>query len=155
MASDYKSKESKVLTKRERLFAEGIAMKGLDRVEAYSVAFDEDMGDEAQQNRLAGKAERLFYKPHVRRYYDGLMEQVRAAETSQAVWTKEVATEKLMFVIDKALKELETERITMARLTAVTAPVKELNSMNGLNAPTKLDMDGGMVFNIIEDQLPE
>lgn len=155
MASEYKNKENKVPTKRERLFAEGIALNGLNRVEAYSVAFDEAIGDDTQKNKLANRAERLFYKPHVHRYYEELMERVREAETSRAVWTKEIATEKLMFVIDKALEELKTERITMARLTAVTAPIKELNSMNGLNAPTKLDMEGGMVFNIIEDQLPE
>lgn len=149
--------EQRPLTKRERVFVEGIALNGLDRAESYSVAFDEAIPEDAKlYEKFLNKATRLFYKPHIRCAYDALMGQVRDAEVKQAVWNKEVATEKLMKLVEQAETEIAGERITMSRLTAITTSIKELNAMHGLNAPTKMEMEGtGMVLNIIEDRLPE
>lgn len=147
--------ESKPLTKRERVFVEGIALNGLDRAEAFSVAFDEAIGEDEQYEKVLKRATRLFYRPHIQVYYNEIMDKVRGESLAQARWTKDVATEKLLKLIEKAEQELETDRITMARLTAITNSAKELNSLHGLNAPTKVEGSGGFVLHIIEDVIPD
>lgn len=158
MAMSKSDMEQKALTKKERIFVERIVNEGLDRMESYSLTWSTALPAEDTEayEKLKSKVTRMFYKPHIRCYYDALMEDVRAGELLKARWTKEVATEKLMNLVDKAEQELEQGNVTMARLSAIQGSIKELNTMHGLNAPTKVDMEhSGFVLNIIDDGVPD
>lgn len=149
--------EQKPLTKRERNFVEQIVNNGLARDDAYSLAFDVPLPPEGTEEyeKFLKRASNLMYKPHVRRYYEALMAAVRDEAVDKAKWNKDLATEKLTKLVDVAEKEMTSNGIRMASANAMTTAIKELNQIHGLNAPTKLDVNGGLVVNIIEDELPE
>ena len=105
----------------------------------------------------------MFFRPHVYNYYQALMEEIRDKDTSKAVWTKEVATGKLMRLIEAAEADLygnpaegiAPKQMTMSRINAIVLPAKELNLMNGLNN-TNVNLNGGMIVNFVgEDEIPE
>lgn len=149
-------KKLKALTAKERNFVEAVVYDGMPRIDAYGLVFGVEVPDEGEErNKLLGKVTSLFAKPHIRAYYDDLMDEVRDEKKDKAKWNKEIATETMLKLIEKANAELDTDRITMARVTAITTASKELNTIHGLNAPTKLDVEGGLVVNIIEDVVPD
>lgn len=75
----------------------------------------------------------------------------------KAVWTKEVATEKLMRLIEKAEQDIyeDDKPITMARLSAILQPAKELNVISGLTQ-TNLNITSHEVVQFVgEDDIPD
>jgi hypothetical protein len=96
------------------------------------------------------------------------MEEVRSKEVGRGVWTKDVATKKLMALVERAEEDIYgkdregnsidggKKQITMARLNAIVLPIKELNTMNGLNTTSSVNIDGGCVVRIVgESELKE
>lgn len=147
--------ELKTLTHKQRKFIDLIAYQGLERVEAYCDAFDKDIAS-CNPETLRVQAARLFYTPHVNNYYHALMEEIRDNEVKKGVWTKEVATEKLTKLIERAEQDIyeDNKPITMSRLNAIMQPVKELNQMNGL-VSTNLNIEGTMVQICGEDEIKD
>lgn len=147
--------ELKPLLARQRKFIDLIAYQGMDRIEAYCQAYDKDIAV-VDRETIRTSASKLFYTPHVNNYYNAVMEDIRDNETKKGVWTKEVATEKLMNIIEKAEQEIHEEGkpITMSRLQAIMQPVKELNLMNGFNQ-TNLNVEGQVVQIIGESDIPD
>lgn len=147
--------ELKTLLPKQRQFIDLIVYQGLKREEAYCEAFKKNIA-ECNAETLRTAAAKLFYTPHVNNYYHALMEEVRDKETKKAVWTKEVATEKLMNLIERAEQDIynENKPITMSRLTAIMQPVKELNLMNGFNQ-TNVSLDGQIVQICGEEDIPD
>lgn len=147
--------ELKPLQPNQREFINLIAYKGLDRIEAYCQAYDKTV-DDSNRESVRVCAAKIFHLPHVHNYYQAVMEEIRDNETKKGVWTKEVATEKLTKLIEKAEQEIydENKQITMSRLNAIMLPVKELNLMNGFNA-TNLNIDGQVVQICGENEIPE
>lgn len=153
--------ELKTLTPRQRTFIELIAYKGLSREEAYCQAYSKD-SSAANPETTRVSAAKIFYTPHVNSYYHALMEEIRDVEVKKGVWTKEVATEKLMRLIDRAEQDIygdenvgiQPGKITMSRLQAIMLPVKELNQMNGFNQ-TNLNIEGKLVQICGEDDISE
>lgn len=147
--------ELKPLLPKQRKFIELIVYQGLKREEAYCEAYEKDLAS-ANPETLRVAASKAFYTPHINNYYHALMEEVRDNETKKAVWTKEVATEKLIKLIERAEQDIyqDSKQITMSRLNAIMLPVKELNLMNGFNQ-TNLNVDGQIVQICGEDDIPE
>lgn len=154
--------ELRALNSKEREFIHQIVYQGLPREEAYAsvseIEFTED-----NRKKIRSAANSMFFRPHVYNYYQALMEEVRDKDTSKAVWTKEVATGKLMRLIEAAEKDLygdptqgiAPKQMTMSRINAIVLPAKELNLMNGLNN-TNVNLNGGMVVNFVgEDEIPD
>lgn len=147
--------ELKPLSAKHRKFIHLIVYQGLPREEAYCEALEKDINT-MNSEALRVNAAKLFYQPHINNYYHALMEEIRDNEVKKAVWTKEVATEKLMKLIEKAETEVynENKPITMSRLQAIMQPAKELNLMNGLNQ-TNLNIEGQIVQICGEEDIPE
>lgn len=149
----------KSLRSNQRKFIELIVYQGLDRMEAYVQANNKVMTD-ANYESIRTAAAKLFYTPHVNSYYHALMEEIRDKEVKKGVWTKEVATEKLIKLIEKAESDIygddvnAPKQLTMSRLNAIILPAKELNLMNGFNQ-TNVNVDGCLVQICGEDAIPE
>lgn len=154
--------ELRALSSKEREFIHQIVYQGLPREEAYASVSEIEFNDE-NAKRLRTQANSMFFRPHVYNYYQALMEEVRDRNTSKAVWTKEVAEQKLVRLIEAAEKDLygdaangvAPKQMTMSRINAIILPAKELNLMNGLNS-TNVNLNGGMVVNFVgEDEIPD
>lgn len=146
----------KPLKAEERIFVRNIVVNGLSPVEAYSDAFNISITED-NESTIQGKATRCLKKENVNALYNALMEEVRDNEIKKAVWTKEVATEKLMKLIEKAEADIyeQDKPITMARLSAILQPAKELNVINGFTQ-TNLNITSQEVVRFVgEDEIPE
>lgn len=154
--------ELRALSSKEREFIHQIVYQGLPREEAYAsvseIEFTED-----NKKKIRSAANSMFFRPHVYNYYQALMEEIREKDTGKALWTKEVATGKLMRLIEAAEKDLygdpsqgiAPKQMTMSRINAIVLPAKELNMMNGYNS-SNVNLNGGMVVNFVgEDEIPE
>lgn len=151
--------ELKPLRPQQRDFINLIAYQGLDRVDAYCQVYGKVLTDENRES-IRVSASKLFSLAHVQNYYQAVMEEIRDNDVKKGVWTKEVATEKLMNLIERAEKDIygddenAPKPITMSRLNAIMLPVKELNTMNGFNQ-TNLNIDGQVVQIVGENDIPE
>lgn len=151
--------ELKPLRSNQRNFIHLMVYQGLNRIEAYAQANNKVLDDENRES-IRTAAAKVFYTPHVNNYYHALMEEIRDKEVKKGVWTKEVATEKLMKLIEKAEKDIygdgeqEAKQLTMSRLNAIILSAKELNLMNGFNQ-TNMSVDGCVVQICGEDNIPE
>ena len=154
--------ELRALNSKEREFVHQIVYQGLPREEAYASVSEIEFTEE-NKKKIRSAANSMFFRPHVYNYYQALMEEIRDKDTSKAIWTKEVATGKLMRLIEAAEKDLygdptegtAPKQMTMSRINAIVLPAKELNLMNGLNN-TNVNLNGGMIVNFVgEDEIPE
>lgn len=138
--------EQKALRDDERMFVHKMVYDGLDRLEAYVDVMKVQLSDD-NLRRVKARACAMLLRPHVNRYYLSLLEEIRSKETEKGVWTKELATQKLMKLIEKAEEDiyLDGKQLTMGRLNAIMLPVKELNTMNGLNTTTNINLEGAIV----------
>ena len=145
---DLMDKVLKPLKPAERIFVRNIVINGLSPLEAYS---------EENEKSIQSKAKRCLNKENVNSLYQAMMEEVRDNEVKKAVWTKEVATEKLMRLIEKAEWDIyeDDKPITMARLSAILQPAKELNVISGLTQ-TNLNITSHEVVQFVgEDDIPD
>lgn len=147
--------ELKSLLPKQRKFIELIAYQGLSSADAYCQAYDKTLTEDNKET-IRANSSALFNKPHVQNYYQAVMEEIRDNDTKKGVWTKEVATEKLMRLIEKAEEDIyeRGQQITMSRMNAILMPVKELNLMNGFNQ-TNVNFEGQIVQICGEDDIPE
>lgn len=151
----------KPLKPKERQFVHYIAYEGLDKLEAYSMAYEQEITEESR-SKLQRKAYALFYKPHVQSYYQSIMDEIREKEAHKGAWTKEIATKKLLRLIEKAEEDIygnpekgiQPKQLTMSRLNAIILPIKELNTMNGFNQ-TNLNVEGCLVQIVGEENIPD
>ena len=154
--------ELRALSSKEREFVHQIVYQGLPREEAYASVSEVEFTEE-NKKRIRSSANSMLFRPHVYNYYQALMEEIRDKDTNKAIWTKEVATSKLMRLIDAAEKDLygdptngiAPKQMTMSRINAIVLPAKELNLMNGLNN-TNVNVNGGVVVNFVGDnEIPD
>ncbi len=154
--------ELRPLSSKEREFIHQIVYQGLPREEAYASVSEMEFTED-NKKKIRSQANSMFFRPHVYNYYQALMEEIRDKDTNKAVWTKEVATQKLMRLIEAAEKDLygdpaegvAPKQMTMSRINAIVLPAKELNMMNGYNS-SNLNVNGGMVVNFVgEDEIPD
>ena len=126
--------ELRILREEERKFIDNIVIHSCDKLESYCMVYDIELTED-NKDELLQKSDRLFNKPHIKSYYQAKIEEIIDKETKKAVWTKEVAVQKLMKLIDTAEQQIQESggNITTARLNAMMQPIKELNLMHGYN----------------------
>lgn len=147
------SSENRPLKDYQREFVHNIVNQGMDKVDSYCLV----MGiNKCRQNirEVTDKAKKELLKPNVNAYYIGLLNEVREKEQGKAIWTRELATEKLIKLAEKAEQEIyeNGEKITMSRMNAILQPIKELNLMNGYNQINN-KVEGTLVQIFGEDDL--
>ena len=121
-----------MLTTKQEAFAQSIA-SGKTQADAYRLAYDaENMKDET----IWSKASVLMADGKVTARVDDL----RKAIENKQLWTREMSVKALI----NAYKD--------GNPTAKIAAVKELNSMDGSNAPTKLDVTTRSLDPIADDE---
>lgn len=155
------SSEDRVLKDKERIFVHMLVYEGMDKLAAYVESHGLVLTEDNELD-YKSKASKIFYKPNVNRYYHALLEEVREKEVDKGLWTKEVATNRLIKLMDKAEKELygdlengeDPKNITMARVNAIVLPAKELNLMYGFNQ-TNMNIEGGIVQIYGESEIPD
>ncbi len=136
------------LKEKPRRFVDLMISQGLSRQEAYVMVYGDD-------EEASSKSNSLFNRPNVLQYYYARLDELKEKESSKAVWTREVATKKLVSLIEKAEQEMEQGKpLTMSRLQAIVLPAKELNLMNGFNQ-TNLNVEGCVVQIVGEQEIPE
>ena len=150
------------LSSKEREFIHQIVYQGLSREEAYASVSEIEYSED-NKKKIRSAANSMFFRPHVYNYYQALMEEIRDKDTGKAIWTKEVATQKLMRLIEAAEADLygdpsegiAPKQMTMSRINAIVLPAKELNMMNGYNN-TNVNLNGGMIVNFVgEDDIQD
>ena len=134
----------KTLKPIEREFLELVTYRGMSTEEAYSEVMELELTEENRLN-FKKKGQNILRRPHVRERYDAIMEEIRDNQVKKAAWTKELAEEKLMKLIEKVEEELyeRGQNATMSRVNGIILPVKELNAMNGFNE-TNINIAGNV-----------
>lgn len=153
--------EQKALKDNQRKFIHYMVYDGMDRLSAYALAHDVVITDQNKKH-IKVRAANLFYAPHVNRYYHSLMEEIRAKEVKKGRWSKELAEEKLIKLIERAEEDVhgdpahgvDPKQLTMGRLNAIILPIKELNLMNGFNT-TNINVDAAVVQIFGEGELKD
>ena len=145
--------ENRPLKDYQREFVHNIVNQGMSREDSYCLVMDIKRCRQ-NEREITQKATRELLKPNVNAYYIGLLEEVREKEQGKALWTRELATEKLLRLAERAEQEIyqNGEKITMSRMNAILQPVKELNLMNGYNQINN-KVEGTLVQIFGEDDL--
>lgn len=126
-------KYPKPITARQREFINLIVYNRLDREMAYCQSHGV-RPSAFEEGRLQRKSYSEFRKPQVQEYYMACMEEIRDAEVQKGVWTKQLATDKLMRLVEHAEETLydADAKLNAAILNAILLPIKELNQLEGL-----------------------
>lgn len=148
-------KKHKPLKTAERYFADLVAYRSMPKEEAYAQAYGEELTDDNRET-LRRKGNTTLNRPHVLAYYNALMEDIREKQVHKAAWTMEIATEKLVRLLEHAETDLYKKAmpLTMSRAQAITQTAKELNTMYGFNQ-TNVNMQGCIVQFVGEDDIPD
>lgn len=121
-----------MLTAKQETFAQAIA-SGKTQADAYRLAYNADNMKDAS---IWSKASVLMSDVKV----TSRVEELRGKLEKKELWTREMSVKALI----GAYKE--------GNPTAKIAAVKELNSMHGFNAPTKLDVTTRSLDPIADDE---
>lgn len=150
--------ENQALKDSQRIFVHKMVYEGMDKLYAYAESHNVQLTDD-NIDSIKRRANYIFYKPNVNRYYHALLEEVQEKEQEKGLWTREVATKKLMKLIERAEADIygeDPKPVTMARLNAIILPAKELNTMHGYNTTSNLNIDGTMGVQIYgEGEIPD
>jgi hypothetical protein len=120
------------LTPKQEKFAQCIA-DGMSQADAYRSAFD--VRPTTKPETVVQMASRLASDRNV----SARVEELKAALSAKALWTREDSVRTLIGVIQGDGKASDT-----------VSAVKELNAMHGFNAPQKLDVNGLLAIQRIE-----
>lgn len=157
-----KLKRSDCLQPREKDFVHQMVFNGLSAEQACAHACAEELTKE-NRSKILARANAMFTRPRVYEYFQECLAEVRQEEKGKAVWTREIATEKLMRLIEAAERDLygdpengvPAQKMTMSRINGVVLPAKELNLMNGFNN-SNVNVNGGVTVKFVgEDELED
>jgi len=123
-----------MLTDKQEKFAQCIA-DGMTQADAYRSAYPQS---NMKENALYVQASRLLDNPKVRLR----VQELRKAIENKQLWTREKSVRALLGAYRVAQERNNS--------TGMTAAVKELNAMHGFNAPTQVELSGGLQIQKIE-----
>jgi len=118
------------LTAKQEKFAQGLA-DGLTQADAYRAAYNASKQTDAT---LWANASRMASDSKV----VARVALLREAIASKALWTREKSVQALANIADGG----------EAKANEIVAAIKELNLMHGFNAPSKIEVSGGMIHRI-------
>ena len=123
------------LTPKQEKFAQCIA-DGLCQADAYRAAFD--VKPNIKPASVWDAASKVMAKPEV----SMRVAELRKKLEKKALWSREQSVNALLEAFHVAKDRDQS--------TAMTAAVKELNAMHGYNAPTQVELSGGISIQKIE-----
>jgi hypothetical protein len=129
-----KEKALKLSDKQEK-FAQCIA-DGMSQADAYRTAYNPRPNTKPAS--IWDSASKVMARPEVTHRVAELRQKLEA----RALWTREESVQ--------ALKEAYAVAQERQQSTGMTAAVKELNAMHGFNAPTQVELSGGLQIQKIE-----
>lgn len=124
------------LTPKQERFAQEVA-SGKTQADAYRAAFNVKPTTKAET--IQKRACELMADGKVR----GRVEEIRTAATERLVWTMQDSLE----VLAQIAKGLDEDAKPSDKVNAV----KAINTMYGLDAPSKISMNGNMVHQITRE----
>lgn len=128
--------ETMSLTPKQERFAQEVA-SGKSQAEAYRTAFD--VKPTTKPETTFANASRLMADSNVA----ARVAEIRAAAVEQLVWTMQDSLE----VLAQIAKGLDEDAKPSDKVNAV----KAINTMYGLDAPSKISMNGNMVHHITRE----
>ena len=118
------------LTAKQEKFSQSIA-DGMNQSDAYRAAYD---AERMKDSTINSKAYELMLNGEV----SGRVKELKSELANKSMWTREQSVAVLAGVVD-ADDAKHTDRISA---------VKELNLMQGFQAPTKMEVSGRFVVNV-------
>lgn len=140
------------LDSREQRMVDLHLCDGNDKVEAYVIAFEENIdlsggASKEEYARVARKANYRFRKPQVKQYYDKLFKEVVDSSIESAIWTSEIATSLNLDVAKVLYNDIMSGRYSAATMKGWETANKVLNTINGLdNNSLSVDLNQQIVF---------
>lgn len=110
------------LTAKQEKYVQGL-VAGLSQRKAYREAYTNSK--EWKDSTVDSKASRLLKEDKVSARYTELMDEYK----EKALWTREKATEKLLWLINMSEADLEEEGFRQANSSAYLNAIKELNEI--------------------------
>jgi hypothetical protein len=123
-----------MLTDKQEKFAQCIA-DGMTQAEAYRTAYN---AERMKDNPVYVNASKLMANANVALR----VKELRKAMENKQLWTREKSVRALLGAYRVAQDRNQS--------TGMTAAVKELNAMHGFNAPTQVELSGGLQIQKIE-----
>ena len=123
------------LTGKQEKFAQAIA-DGLDQSDAYRLAFN--VRPTTKPSSIWVEASKAMSNPNVQQRVNELRKKLE----NRTLWSREQSVNALKEAYDVAKEKNNS--------TGMTAAVKELNAMHGYNAPTQVELSGGISIQKIE-----
>ena len=132
----------------DRNFVDNFLLENMSLAEALCAAEGKELTDN-NKNYYTKRAYDRLDIPVVNEYYLEMRCKMAGLEAERMIWNRDIATEKLTHLIDKAEAELyeDGSKITMSRMNAVVLPVKELNELWGLKEQNiNLNTEAQVIF---------
>jgi hypothetical protein len=130
---DIKGGETVALTAKQEKFVLNV-IAGMSQRSAYRDAYPNSrMKDETVDN----KASKLLKNAKVRARYDELMAEAK----KDAIWTREKAIEKLLFLVEAAETSIHENGVRQANSSAFLNAIKELNAVENVYEQAKLQTE--------------
>jgi hypothetical protein len=123
------------LTDKKEKFAQCIA-DGMTQADAYRTAYNPR--PDTKPASIWDSASKIMARPEVAQRVAELRQKLE----SKALWTREKSVRALLGAYKVAQERNQS--------TGMTAAVKELNAMHGFNAPTQVELSGGLQIQKIE-----
>lgn len=131
-----------MLTAKQEKFVQGI-VSGLSQRQAYKRAFNcENMKEKTIDN----KASALFNNEEIRGRYKEMIEEHKG----KALWTREKATEKLIWLAEEAEANIINFGVKQANSNAFINAIKELNTLEDLYPKKNKDEDKDKEKEVVE-----
>lgn len=128
-------KVEKPISEKQKMFVRAIVCDGLRQGEAYKKCFGNVKFPDS-------RASYLLKKTSILKYYNSLSAQMEKQAIERGLWTRELATQALWAVLDRARKEIKDGVITRASVMAIIKSVKELNKIYGLYTSQNIARSG-------------
>lgn len=120
------------LTAKQEQFAQAIA-SGMGQSQAYRSVYNVSEMKQETVHEVASRTAKS-------RKVSARVEELKAETAAKALWTREKSVQALAAIADGIG--------VASKPNEVVAAVKELNAMQGFNAPTKIDVRGTIQVNV-------
>ncbi|WP_428897026.1 hypothetical protein Dip518_000811 [Parelusimicrobium proximum] len=134
------AKKEKPISAKQKMFVRAIVCKGMKQGEAYKKVFGDVKFPDSRASYLLKKASIL-------KYYNEVSEKLENKTVEKCLWTKEVATYNLCWVLDKAKNEIEESgALTKPTVLGIVNCIKELNRMYGFDKAQNINNFPQVIF---------
>lgn len=90
------------LTQGQEIFIREV-VNGRSHIEAHKIAYPKSKSSDKVRSDIAY---RIMSKPAVRERYEQLLQEMREREQEKQIWTRELATENLRFLVEEHRREI-------------------------------------------------